>query len=113
MPITIPAGDGVVVPPTTFINPPTLPGVVTNPPTVTTPSVPATTVTTTNTTGVDVIVYLLSGGAAVTAITVNGTATGLQLTTAATSGATVYLPAGQTISWTGATTAPTWVWLAA
>ena len=51
-------------------------------------------------------------GGAVTVITVNGTATGAQVT--ATSGitATIYLPAGQTIALTYNSTAPTWTWVA-
>lgn len=88
-------------------------GIATSPPAITTPAVPATTVAVANTTTVDVIVYVSSGGAAVSAITVSGVATGLTLGTATTSTATVYLPAGATISWTGAGAAPTWVWMAA
>lgn len=80
------------------------------PPVVTTPPVPATTVPVTNATGVDVMAYLTSGGAAVSAIAVNGTATGMAL---GTSGSVpVYLPAYSTITLTYASTAPTWKWLA-
>ena len=110
---TPPAGEAFVTPVTLFDKTPQFSrGINTTPPTVTTPAVPATTVTATNTTTVDVIVYLVSGGGAVTVITVNGTATGAQVT--ATSGitATIYLPAGQTIALTYASTAPTWTWVA-
>jgi hypothetical protein len=108
-----PAGTVYEAAPKIFASPPQVPGINTSTfPTVTTPAVPATTVKQANTTGVDVMVYVTSGGAAVTAITVNATATGLNLGTATTSSASVYLPAGATISLTYASTAPTWVWLA-
>jgi hypothetical protein len=58
------------------------------------------------------MVYVTSGGAAVTVIKVNAVTTGLNLGTATTSSASVYLPAGATISLTYASTAPTWVWVA-
>lgn len=110
---TAPAGQSYVTPVTNFEKTPNFrAGIATTPPGVTTPSVPLTTVPVANSTGVDVVVYLLSGTGAVTVISVNGVATGLQLTTAATSCATVYLPAGATISWTGGGAAPTWVWMA-
>lgn len=112
--VTTPAGTAYRTPITMFERTPVFrSGIATTPPAVTTPAVPATTVAVTNTTTVDVIAYVVSGGAAVSAITVNGVATGLTLATAATSTATVYLSAGSTISWTGAGAAPTWVWMAA
>jgi len=110
---TPPAGESYITPITMFEKTPQFrSGINTTPPTVTTPAVPNTTVAATNTTGVDVAVYLLSGSAAVTVIAVNGVTTGLQLTSAATSCATVYLAAGATITLTYASTAPTWVWMA-
>lgn len=84
-------------------------GIQTTPQTVTTPSVPATTVAATNSTGTDVMVYLTSGGAAVTVIKVNAITTGLTLGT--TGSVSVYLPAGASITLTYASTAPTWVWV--
>jgi hypothetical protein len=108
-----PPGDQIQASPTIFAYPPQVPGINSSTfPAVTTPSVPATTVAQANTTGVDVMVYITSGGAAVTVIKVNGTTTGLNLGTATTSSASVYLPAGASISLTYASTAPTWVWLA-
>lgn len=87
-------------------------GIATQTPSITTPAVPNTTVAETNTTGMDVIVYVVSAGGAVTAITVNGTATGAQVTASSGDCATIYLPAGQTIALTYASTAPTWTWVA-
>jgi hypothetical protein len=72
------------------------------------PSVPATTVAFTNPFWRHADVYLTSGGAAVTAIAVNGTATGLTLGTTGT--VLVRVPSGATITLTYASTAPTWVW---
>ena len=110
---TPPAGQAYITPVTQFDKTPQFrSGIATVPPGVTTPAVPLTTVAVANSTTVDVIVYLASAGGAVTVITVNGTATGAQVT--ATSGitATIYLPAGQTIALTYASTAPTWTWVA-
>jgi len=80
------------------------------PPSVVTPAVPATTAPLANGSGVDVVVYLVTGGAAVSAIAVNGVATGLTLPVTAGASVTVYLPAGAAITLTYASTAPTWVW---
>jgi len=107
---TPPAGLSVDAGPTYFTNPPQMPGVITIPPTVTTPTFPATTVAVTNTTGVDVMVYALAGAAGITVIKVNGTTTGLL--TAASASAAYYLPAGATTALTYASGSPTWVWLA-
>lgn len=68
-----------------------------------TPAVPAASTIITNTTGVDVDVYV-SGGTAVT-VSINGTSTGL-------ADGTFYLPAGGTINLGAYTAAPTWVWVA-
>ena len=73
------------------------------------PAIPATTVAAVNGFYRDATIYLTSGGAAVTVIKVNGTTTGLTLGTAGT--VTVRVPAGQAISMTYASTAPTWVWV--
>ncbi len=54
-------------------------------------------------------VYITSGGGAVSAIAINGTATGLTLSTTGTS--MVYVPSGATITLTYASTAPTWNWI--
>ncbi len=110
---TPPAGQSYITPITQFEKTPQFhSGINTTPPGVTTPSVPLTTVAVANTTTVDVIVYVVSAGGAVTGIAVNGVSTGAQVT--ATSGitATIYLPANQTITLTYASTAPTWTWVA-
>jgi hypothetical protein len=113
-PFTPPPGSTVAASPTTFIYAPAEPGVNTQgAPAVTAPAVPATTVAVTNTTGLDCIIYIASGGAAVTVIKINNVATGLQLLAATTSAVTLYLPAGSNVSMTYASTAPTWVWQAA
>lgn len=110
---TAPAGDAYNTPTTIFERTPLFRGgIATVSPGITTPTIPATTVAVANTTTVDVMVYVTSGGGAVTAITVGGTATGLNLGTATTSSASVYLPAGTTIALTYASTAPTWTWAA-
>ena len=108
-----PAGQAYVTPVTFYDKTPQFrSGISTTPPAVTTPAIPATTIAVANSTTVDVIVYVLSGGGAVSAITVNGTATGAQVTGTSGISATVYLPAGQTIALTYASTAPTWTWVA-
>lgn len=113
MPYTPPAGTGLSNVPTTYTRTQTFnAGVASTPPAVTTPSIAATTVAVANTTTVNVFVYVVSGGGAVTVITVNGTATGAQVTGTSGNTATVYLPAGQTIALTYASTAPTWTWVA-
>jgi uncharacterized protein RhaS with RHS repeats len=107
-----PPGTSVDAGPSIFTNPPQEPGVITTPPLVTAPAVPLTTVAATNTSGVDVMVYLLAGsGASATVIKVNGAVTGLTLASAGTS-ATVYLPAGESISMTYSGGTLTWVWQA-
>lgn len=73
-----------------------------------TPPVPATTAAQTNTFWRDALVTVTSGGAAVTVIAVNGTATGSTLGT--TGSATVSVPSGAAIALTYGSTAPTWVW---
>jgi hypothetical protein len=72
------------------------------------PGVPLTTVAQQNTAWRDAMVVLTSGGAAVSVIAVDGTATGATLGT--TGSVTVPVPAGHTITLTYASTAPTWVW---
>jgi hypothetical protein len=101
---TPPAGQEYQAPPTTFVYPPVLPGLVTNPPSVTTPSMPASGSVATNATGVDVLAWL-SGG--------TFTATVLNGSTVSTSGNVnpVPLPAGATVSFTY-TGSPSWVWTA-
>jgi hypothetical protein len=74
------------------------------------PSVPLTTVALINPFWQDAYVYLTSGGAAVTVIAVNGTATGLTLGTSGTTGP-VFVPAGGTITLTYGGAAPTWKWV--
>lgn len=72
------------------------------------PGVPLTTVAQQNTSFREATVVITSGGAAVTAIAVDGTATGLTL---GTSGAvTVRVPSGKNITLTYSSTAPTWEW---
>lgn len=113
-PFTPPPGTTTAAAPTTFIYPPSEPGVSTQgAPAVTAPAIPATTVAALNTTGIDCIVYLASGGAAVTVIKVNGVTTGLVLGTSTGVGVTLYVPAGGSVTLTYATTPPTWVWQAA
>ena len=77
-------------------------GISTTPPAVATPGVPASGTAVTNTTGVDVMVYVTGG--TVTEIAVGATATGIV-------GGGVYLAAGQTITLTYSA-APSWTWLA-
>lgn len=97
--------------PEIYTYPPQVPGINTSTfPTVTAPTFPATTVAAANTTGVDVIAYITNGSAAMSAIKINSTNTGLG---AAISGfATVYIPAGATFTCTYASGTPTWVWVA-
>jgi hypothetical protein len=109
---TPPAGTSVDAGPSYFTNPPQMPGLVTSPPTVTTPTFPATTVAVTNATGVNVVAYILNGTSAMTVIKVNGTTT-LLAPIATTGNATVWIPAGATFSATYGGGTPTWVWLAA
>lgn len=101
---TPPSNEGIVSPPTIFSYPPSLPGIATTPPTITTPSFPASGSAITNTTGVDVIVYV-SGGT-LSSLVVNGgtvaTGTGADF---------AYVPAGLTVQY-GYTGAPSWVWQA-
>ena len=72
------------------------------------PSVPLTTVALVNPFWRDADVFITSGGAAVTAIAVNGTATGLTLGSSGT--VQVRVNTGETITLTYASTAPTWAW---
>ena len=72
------------------------------------PAVPATTVALTNPFVKHMNVLITSGGAAVTAIAINGTATGLTL--GATGTVYVRVPSFATITLTYASTAPTWQW---
>lgn len=72
------------------------------------PAVPLTTVAATNTSGRPAQVYITSGGAAVSAITVDGSAT---TETLGSSGfVSVRVRSFGTIACTYASTAPTWVW---
>lgn len=73
------------------------------------PGVPLTTVALRNPYWRHATVYITSGGAAVSAIAVNGTATGLTLSTTGT--VTARVPSGATITLTYASTAPTWKWV--
>lgn len=73
-----------------------------NPLTVTTPAVPAASTAVTNTTGVDVDVYISGGTAA--AVSVNGTSTGQ-------AAGTFFVPANGTIDLGPYTAAPTWAWI--
>jgi hypothetical protein len=109
---TPPAGEAVDAAPTIFEYPPAVPGINSNSaPAVVTPTFPATTVAVANTTGVDVMAYVLAGAAALTVVKVNGITTGLA-PIATTGNASVYIPNGQTFSATYASGTPTWVWLA-
>lgn len=77
------------------------------------PAVPATTVTATNPTGVPMDVYIkYTGTVSVTAIAVNGTATGLTLPAGSTTAQStkVTVPPMGTIALTYTGGAPTWVW---
>jgi len=81
-----------------------------NPMTIVTPAVPATTVAASNTTGSDIMVYIVTDGATtVTVIAVNGTTTGQ--TMAVSSQKAMLLPAGGTITLTYAGGTPTWTWI--
>jgi hypothetical protein len=71
-------------------------------------AVPATTVAQVNMSYQDATVCITSRGAAVTAIKVDSTTTGLMLGTSGT--VAVWVPSGHSITPTYASTAPTWVW---
>lgn len=75
-------------------------------PAISTPAVPATTVTAPNTNAFPVAVTIAANGATISAITVNGSATGF------TAACTVVVPAGGTISISYTVATPTWVWSA-
>ena len=76
---------------------------------VTPPSIPATTVACGNYFYRDAVVIIASGGAAVSVIKIDSTATGLTL---GTSGAvTAVVPSGHSVSLTYAGAAPTWAWI--
>lgn len=109
---TAPAGQAYDTPVTNFQKTPVFQsGIATVSPGVTTPSVPLTTVAQANTTTVDVVVYITAGsGCTISAISVGGVATGLAV--AATTSATVYLPAGSSITMTYTGGTATWVWMA-
>lgn len=72
------------------------------------PAVPLSTVAQLNTSWRDATVYITSGGAAVSAITVDSTVTGLTLGTTGT--VAIRVPSGRSITLTYASTAPTWAW---
>lgn len=72
---------------------------------VVTPAVPATTVTAANTNAFPVAVTVAANGATITAITVNGVASGLIV-------GTVVVPAGGTVSISYTVATPTWTWTA-
>jgi len=76
---------------------------------VTAPAVPATTVALQNPFWRNASVIITSGGAAVTQVSVDGTATGLTLGTSGS--VTVRVPSGHSVTLTYASTAPTWVWI--
>jgi len=103
MPYTAPAGTKLVSEPVVYSVPPSLPGLATTPPTVTTPSFPATGSAVTNATGVNVIAWL-SGGT-FTSVVLNG---GTVATGACNP---VIVPASQTIQF-AYTGSPSWVWTA-
>ena len=73
---------------------------------LTAPTVPATGVAITNPFLTDCIVYINANGATITAITINGVATGL------TTSGTFIVEALKTISITYTVATPTWVWVA-
>jgi hypothetical protein len=77
-------------------------GISTTPPAVATPAVPASATALTNSTGVDVMVYIAGG--TVTAVEIGTVTTGLVA-------GGFYLANGETITLTY-TAAPTWQWLA-
>lgn len=81
-----------------------------NPLSVSTPSVPISTAGATNTSGVNVMVYIKTDGATtVSAIAVNGSTTGF--TMAVSSQLAVRVPAGGSITLTYAGGTPTWTWI--
>jgi hypothetical protein len=101
---TPPPGQVYDAAPTTFAYPPSLPGLATTPPTVSTPAFPATGSAVTNTTTVNVLAWLSAG---------TFTATVLNGATVSTSNDVnpVIIPAGQTIQF-AYTGSPSWVWTA-
>ena len=72
------------------------------------PGIPGTTTPLVNPFWRHANVYITSGGAAVSAIAVDGVATGLTLGTSGS--VTVRVPSGASVTLTYASTAPTWVW---
>lgn len=105
-----PAGTGVVAGQQLYQYPPMVPGIQTvNAPAVTTPAVPGSGSVTTNTTGVDVNVYI-SSTTSVTSVVLNGGTLPGGIPTANATG-DYYLPAGQTIvaNYSGTLS---WKWLA-
>ena len=81
-----------------------------NPMAIVTPAVPATTVAASNTTGSDLMVYIVTDGATtVTVIAINGTTTGM--TMPVSSQKSMLLPSGGTITLTYAGGTPTWTWI--
>ena len=87
----------------------TVQGILSTPPVVpvvATPAVPATTVTAPNNNAFPVAVTIAANGATISAVTVNGSATGF------TGACTVVVPAGGTVSISYTVATPTWVWTA-
>jgi len=107
-----PAGTQVVAGPETFYTAPSMPGIVTTPPTVTTPTFPATTVAATNTTGVNVMAYITNGVGAITVVKINGVTIGGTPSIPASGFASILIPAGQTFTCTYSSGTPTWGWMA-
>lgn len=73
------------------------------------PAFPASTVAVRNTTGADVTAYVANGAGAITAVAVNGVATGYQI--AANGWGSVRVPAGATVAFTYGSGTPTWKWI--
>jgi hypothetical protein len=107
-----PAGTQVVAGSENFYAPPQLPGVITVPPTITTPAFPATTVAVTNTTGVNVMAYITNSSGAITVIKINGVTIGGTPSIPASGFASILIPANQTFTCTYSAGTPAWGWMA-
>jgi hypothetical protein len=77
--------------------------------TVSAPGFPASTTAVTNTTGGDVQAFIANGAAAITAITLGSTVTGMTIPASGTTA--IRIPNGQSIEFTYASGTPTWTWV--
>jgi Pectate lyase superfamily protein len=77
--------------------------------TYTAPAFPASTVAVVNTTGADIQAFITNSSAAITAITLGATVTGMTIPISGTE--SIRIPYGQAIKFTYASGTPTWTWV--